>query len=81
MSTTTTTALGIAFGTWLKKTREDRGLSLRDVARATGVHFTSIRYAELEFGEPKLGTFIAVAQALGANPTTLMRNLLKEANS
>lgn len=64
-----------AFGRRLRALREAKGLSLEDVAARAGMHFTAVGRLERGAREPKLGTILRLAKALGVEPDELVRKL------
>lgn len=49
------------FGKWQKYYRKDCGLSLKDLAKETGITAESLRRTELGYTAPKLGSAIIIA--------------------
>ncbi len=57
----------------LKALREKKGISLRELARLSGVDWMTIHRIEQEKADPRLGTLAALAKALKVG----VRNLVK----
>lgn len=60
-------------GVKLKELREDRTLSVRELAKLAGVHFTTIARLENEHGGAQPRTIRKLAAALGVDPRELRR--------
>jgi transcriptional regulator with XRE-family HTH domain len=60
-------------GMKLRELREDRTLSVRELANAAGVHYTTIVRLENEQSEAHPRTLRRLAEALGVEPKELRR--------
>lgn len=63
----------ILFGEWLRKQREERGLSQSDLARLSGLHRQIINKTENGVSDPALKTYIALSNALKIHLMTVLR--------
>lgn len=62
-----------SFGEWLRETRQERRLTLRQLADASGVDFAAISKIELGQREPDADAVIALAVALGEDILVSLR--------
>lgn len=64
------------FAKWMKKVRKDKGYTMNDVARITGMHSTSI--AKIETGEldVRMTSFIKICACYGAPPHKIMNEMV-----
>lgn len=62
-----------AFGSWLQKERERRGLTQADLARQSGLSRAVIHKIESGASLPGIRTFIAISDVLHLSPTHLFR--------
>lgn len=63
----------VVFGDWLRKQREDRGLSQSDLARLSGLHRQIINKTENGVSDPSLKTYIALSNALNISLVSVLR--------
>lgn len=70
--------LAVAFGRRLRDLRESQGLSRDALATLSGVSHRALDYLELGHRAPTLPTVMALADALGVTPGTLVDGLLDE---
>lgn len=63
------------FGSNLRRARQRAGLSQEALADAAGVHRNTIPPLESDQQEPRLGTILRLARALGCDPAELIRGL------
>lgn len=67
-----------AAGEWLRKLREQRGLSQRDLARLIGAeYYTFISQLEMGRGRVPPDRYKAWADALGLTPRTFVKTLFR----
>lgn len=65
-------------GRWLKKLREDRGLSQRQLAEKVGTdYYTFISQLETGRGRIPPDRYRIWAEALGLDPKTFVKNLMR----
>ncbi|MBO1273530.1 helix-turn-helix transcriptional regulator [Shewanella sp. 4t3-1-2LB] len=69
-----------AFVSWLKKAREDKGLSLRDVGQLIGRHHSLIGNVENSVRRMDVAEFFVYCEALDIDPNECME-FLKKARS
>lgn len=62
----------VLLGNRIRELRELRGLTQEDLAAATGVGCKHISVLERGVKEPKLATFLAIADALKVTPNDLL---------
>jgi transcriptional regulator with XRE-family HTH domain len=67
----------ICFGLIVKRLRIRRGWQIRQLAEAAGMNRVHIGVIERGGNSPNLRTFIAISQALGADPTEILREILQ----
>lgn len=67
--------LARAFAQWLIKTRDEQGVSTRELATRTGLHATAISYIENNKSDVRMTTFVAIAKALSQCPAALLLQL------
>ena len=60
-------------GEWVRKTRENKRLSQRDLAKLAGVSQSSIQSIEARDHVPKAIVLVALAKALGESPEKVLR--------
>ncbi len=60
-------------GAWLRRLRQERALSLRDLTRRSGVAYDTISKLETGKREAQPRTLRKLAEALGVEPKELMR--------
>ncbi len=63
------------FVAWLKKAREDKGLSLRDVGQIIGRHHSIIGNVEGLSRRMDVAEFIVYCEALGVDPSDCIEYL------
>lgn len=63
------------FGRNVRKARKAAGMSLEDLADASGLHFTAVSRLERAEREPRLQTIVVIAAALKVNPGELFDGL------
>lgn len=69
----------LAFGTVLRRLREERGMTQEDLAHESGVGRVSIAMMETGKRLPTLPTIFRLADALGEKPEDIVRLLRAEA--
>jgi transcriptional regulator with XRE-family HTH domain len=67
------TNIGDGFGLVMRQKRNQRGFSLADLGRATGMHPTYLGLIERGENLPTILTIFRVADALGVPPADLVR--------
>ncbi len=70
--------LTVAFGRRLRGVREHRGLSRDALATVSGLSHRALDYIELGHRKPTLSTIVALADALGVTPGSLVDGLLPD---
>ncbi|MGI9021545.1 MAG: helix-turn-helix domain-containing protein [Solirubrobacterales bacterium] len=60
------------FGTNVRRLRRDQGLTQEALAHASELHPTEVSRLERGVREPRLGTIVRVAHALGVRPAQLL---------
>jgi len=60
---------------WLRKAREDRGISQRNLALLAGVSYRTLQLAESGQWDPKISTLQSIVSALGYAPDFVERHL------
>jgi transcriptional regulator with XRE-family HTH domain len=63
------------FASNLREERRERGLTQRELGRATGLHSTEISLLERAARSPKLETIVRLARALGVSPAELLHGV------
>lgn len=63
------------FGTNLRRARQATGLSQEALADAADLHRNTIPALENDQAEPRLGTILKLARALGVEPSGLLKGL------
>jgi transcriptional regulator with XRE-family HTH domain len=66
----------ICFGLIVKRLRMQHGWQVQQLAEAAGMNRVHIGVIERGGNSPSLLTFIAICQALGADPPTVLREIL-----
>lgn len=64
----------IFLGNRIQQIREQRGLTQDDLASRTGISIKHISVLERGVKEPRLATFLKIAEALGVTPNELLIN-------
>ncbi|HEX3111595.1 MAG TPA: helix-turn-helix transcriptional regulator [Thermoanaerobaculia bacterium] len=67
----------ICFGLIVKRLRIKRGLQVQQLAHLTGLSRAHVGVIERGGNSPKLRTFLAISQALGADPMEILREILQ----
>jgi transcriptional regulator with XRE-family HTH domain len=67
----------ICFGLIVKRLRKQRGLQVQQLAQLTGLSRAHVGVIERGGNSPNLRTFIAISQALGADPMEILREILQ----
>lgn len=67
----------ICFGLIVKRLRLQRGMQVQQLAEAAGMNRVHIGVIERGGNSPNLRSFIAISQALGADPTEILREILQ----
>lgn len=62
-----------SFGQWAKKTREDKGLNLQQVADAGGCSVSSVHDVETKDSDFRIETLLKVSKGLGYRLSTALR--------
>lgn len=70
--------LGQSFAAWLRDQREQKGLSLRDVERLTGIDHSVIGKIEKSKRRMDMAEFILYCDALGLDPAECVEYLLEQ---
>jgi transcriptional regulator with XRE-family HTH domain len=65
-------ALSQGVGGRVRKLRVERGLSLRKLAKLTGIAYSNLSKFENGAHDPKLSTIARIAEALGVQMTSLI---------
>jgi XRE family transcriptional regulator, regulator of sulfur utilization len=68
-------AVSFAFGRRLRELRTERGVSQDNLARATGLHRTTVGYFEQGRREPRLGTILRLARSMDLPPEAFVVGL------
>jgi transcriptional regulator with XRE-family HTH domain len=74
----------MTFGEWLKSQREDRGMSLRDVERASEGAVSNALISQIETGKvkrPSLHACIQIAAALGLSASEMLERAVAESQT
>ena len=72
------TDIEVVFGALVKKLRMQHPdkLTQQGLAEASGLHVNTVRLIEQGQYEPRISTFVFIAQGLSREPSDLMENLM-----
>lgn len=62
----------VSLGNRIQYLREQRGLTQEELATQTGISLKHISVLERGLKEPRLATFLSIAEALGVTPNELL---------